>query len=521
MKQILSSIIFVTLIISILSTAPTAQTTPMAAPVTTTTATAPTAAITTVTVRKIPDGKTSTVPAFEKNGLIYVSMPAFADIVGFKHSQSVFSNKSVFSNDRGSITFIQDNLFYRVDTATSIIPYPPIRRESALYLPAPYLVKVFGTKHSGALGWNAQTSTITVNSLKYNVLSVSGAVKQNGTLISIVLADSLSYEYTYYHPNLAINFGAGSIDPKAVKRSLRAGVVDSSFTLQYDESAQVSFILNQAVEPPYIEYSAKTRTLMISLKPKIEQKKPKSAVTQAPIDASLIRTVVLDPGHGGKDPGAIGPTGVMEKNIVLGIGLELRTMLEKAGFKVFMTRDKDVFIPLGDRTRFANEKKADLFVSIHADAVGGDVKKRDAARGYKVYFLSQAKNEEDKMVAMRENAVIELEDKAKRTNYDALQDVLVSITGAEYLRESQDLCIFIEQSLGANVKKIPRLQLGVGQANFWVLNGAYMPSVLIEVGFISNTEEEKLLSDKRIQFQQAAALSEAIVKFKQQFEGGQ
>jgi N-acetylmuramoyl-L-alanine amidase len=138
-----------------------------------------------------------------------------------------------------------------------------------------------------------------------------------------------------------------------------------------------------------------------------------------------------------------------------------------------------------------------------------------------VYFLSQAKNEEDKMVAMRENAVIELEDKNKRTNYDALQDVLISIAGAEYLRESQDLCIFIEQSLGANVKQIPRLQLGVGQANFWVLNGAYMPSVLIEVGFISHTEEEKLLSDKRVQYQQASALSEAIVQFKQQFEGGQ
>jgi len=505
MKKILSRIIFAMLVIS---TASIAQ------------STAP-AQITTVTVRKAPEGKSSSIPAFEKNGMIYVSIPAFAEIAGFKHTQSVFSNKSVYSNDRGSLTFIQDNLFYRVDTVMNIIPYPPVRKESALYLPAPYLVKVFSAKYSGLLGWNAKASTITVNSLKYNVLSISSAVKQNGTLISIALADSLSYESTYYHPNLVMNFGAGKIDPKAVKRGLRAGVVDSAFTLQYDESAQVSFILNQAVEPPYIEYSAKTRTLMISLKPKIEQKKPKSAASQVPLDASLIRTVVVDPGHGGKDPGAIGPTGVMEKTVVLGIGLELRTMLEKAGFKVFMTRDKDVFIPLRDRTKFANEKKADIFVSVHADAIAGDAKKRSATRGYKVYFLSQAKNEEDKMVAMRENAVIELEDKDKRSNYDALQDVLISIAGAEYLRESQDLAIFIEQSFGANIKQIPRLQLGVGQANFWVLNGAYMPSVLIETGFVSNTEEEKLLSDKRVQFQQAAAISEAIVKFKQQFEGGQ
>jgi N-acetylmuramoyl-L-alanine amidase len=478
-------------------------------------------ALAAVTVRKIPDGKVAAIPAFEKDSMIYVSMPAFAEQAGFKYAQSVFSSKAVFSNERGSVTFIHDNPFYRVDTVTNIIPYPPVRRESALYLPAPYLVKILGAKHPGMLGWNAQASVITVNSLKYNVLSISGEAKQNGTLVSIVLADSLPYECTYYHPNLAINFGGGRLDPKAVKRSLRGGAVDSAFTLQYGESAQVSFILNQAIEPPYIEYGAKSRTLRVSLKPKIEQKKPPAASSQVPIDASLIRTVVLDPGHGGKDPGALGPTGVMEKTVVLGIGLELRKMLEKAGFKVFMTRDKDVFIPLGDRTKFANEKKADLFVSIHADAVGGDAKRREAARGYKVYFLSQAKNEEDKMVAMRENAVIDLEDKDKRANYDALQDVLISIAGAEYLRESQDLCILMEQSLDANVKKIQRLQLGVGQANFWVLNGAYMPSVLIETAFISNSEEEKLLSDKRIQFQIATALSEAIVKFKQQFEGGQ
>jgi N-acetylmuramoyl-L-alanine amidase len=531
MKKILSSVIFAMLAISTASIAQTpaapastSTSTSTSTPSTPATVTQTPAAVATVTVRKIPEGKSSAVPAFEKNGMTYVSIPAFAELAGFKHAQSVFSAKSVYSNDRGSITFIQDNLFYRVDTATNIMPYPPIRKESALYLPAPYLVKVFGAKHSGMLVWSAQTSAITVNAFTYNVSSVSIEVKQNGTLISIVMVDSLPYECTYYHPNLAVNFGGGRLDlsqRKSVKRGSRAGVVDSMFTLQYEESAQLSFILNQVVEPPYTEYNAKTRTLMISLKPKIEQKKPKPAASQVPLDASLIRTVVLDPGHGGKDPGAIGPTGVKEKDVVLGIGLELRTMLEKAGFKVFMTRDKDIFIPLGDRTRFANEKKADLFVSIHADAVGGDAKKRSAARGYKVYFLSQAKNEEDKMVAMRENAVIELEDKDKRSNYNALPAVLISIAGAEYLRESQDLCIFIEQSLGANVKQIPRLQLGVGQANFWVLNGAYMPSVLIEVGFISNTEEEKLLSDKRTQFQQAAALSEAVVKFKQQFEGGQ
>jgi N-acetylmuramoyl-L-alanine amidase len=254
---------------------------------------------------------------------------------------------------------------------------------------------------------------------------------------------------------------------------------------------------------------------MISLRPQIEQKKT-TPPPPVKVDVPLIGTVVIDPGHGGRDPGATGPTGIMEKDVVLGIGLELKKTLEKAGIKVYMTREKDVFVPLLDRTKFANNKKADLFVSIHTNAVAGSKTRLAATKGYKIYFLSQAKNEDDKLAAMRENAVIELEEKTQ--NYDALQNVLINIAGNEYLKQSQELCIIMEQTLGSSQKRIPKLHLGVGQANFWVLNGAYMPSVLVEAGFISNPDEEKLLTDKKIQAQLAASLSDAIIKFKKQFE---
>jgi len=476
-------------------------------------------AIADVTVRKVPEGKSVSAQSFEQDGVEYVSLTDFALQAGFKQSKGIFSRKYTFSNERGAISFVHNNNFYTVDTVSAILPFPPIRRGEDLYLPVQYIVKVFGGKYSGTLRWDAQASALTVSTLAYSVLSVKSEVKQNGTLVSIALADSLPYEYTYFHPNLVVNFSGAKLDPKAVRRARGAGVVDSAFTVQHDGSAQVSFLLNQPIETPYIDYSGGKRTLVLSLKPKIEQKKVVTPAVQ-PDAGGGIRTVVIDPGHGGKDPGAIGPTGVKEKDVVLGIGLELRKMLEKSGLKVFMTRDRDVFIPLIDRTKFANEKRADIFVSIHADAIDGDKKRRDAIKGYKIYFLSQAKNEEDKMVAMRENAVIQFEDNSTKQKYDALQDMLISIAGAEYLRESQELGIIMEQTFGTAQKKIPRLQLGVGQANFWVLNGAYMPSVLVEVGFISNTEEEKLLADRRIQYQQAAALSEAIVKFKEQFETG-
>jgi N-acetylmuramoyl-L-alanine amidase len=232
-----------------------------------------------------------------------------------------------------------------------------------------------------------------------------------------------------------------------------------------------------------------------------------------------LKTIVIDPGHGGMDPGAVGPGGLEEKKIVLEIALALRDQIEKKpGLSVYLTRDRDKFIPLVDRTRFANDRKADIFVSLHANSIEGNKKRKEVTRGYKVYFLSQAKNEEDKLVAMRENAVIELEDKTHK--YDNLQDILIDMAGNEFLRESQDLSIMITETFSSSLKKIPRLHLGVGQANFWVLNGTYMPSVLIEVGFISNPEEESELKDGTVQKSIAAAIFDAIMSFKSKYEEG-
>jgi N-acetylmuramoyl-L-alanine amidase len=181
-----------------------------------------------------------------------------------------------------------------------------------------------------------------------------------------------------------------------------------------------------------------------------------------------------------------------------------------------MTRETDEFIPLRDRTKFANEKKADVFVSIHANSIEGN-KKKDATRGYKVYFLSEAKNEEDKLAAMRENAVIQLEEHAQQ-HYGNVQNILIDMVGNEYLRESQDLSITIDEVFNSSLGKIEKLNLGIGQANFWVLNGTFMPSVLIEVGFISNPREEKTLKDESFQTTMASAICDAILQFKKKME---
>lgn len=229
-----------------------------------------------------------------------------------------------------------------------------------------------------------------------------------------------------------------------------------------------------------------------------------------------IKVIVLDPGHGGADPGAIGPDGIQEKDVVLKIALDLRDQLkEKSTCTVFMTREKDEFVPLRDRTKFANDKKADLFVSIHANSVGGSKQAKLEARGYRVFFLSQAKNEQDKLAAMTENAVVELEQKPQDINF--LQNIIVEMMNNEYLTESQNLSILMEKSLAGGLKKVQKLGTGIGQAPFWVLNGAYMPAVLVETAFISNPQEEKLLTDAAFQKKIASALFDAIMDFSKKY----
>jgi N-acetylmuramoyl-L-alanine amidase len=271
---------------------------------------------------------------------------------------------------------------------------------------------------------------------------------------------------------------------------------------------------------PVAADSAPVRSPPPEASPKVQKVSRAHAVdtakrVKAPVEG--IKTVVIDPGHGGMDPGAIGPGGIQEKDIVLDIALLLRDEIKKdSKLTVYMTREKDIFIPLQDRTKFANSKKADLFVSIHANSIEGNAKKKENTKGFKIYFLSQAKNEDDKLVAMRENAVIKLEDKTSR--YDNLQDILIDMAGNEYLKESQDFSIMISETFHSYLRQIPRLQLGVGQANFWVLNGAYMPSVLIEVGFISNLKEEESLKDPLVKKSIATGIHDAIKSFRKKYE---
>jgi len=207
---------------------------------------------------------------------------------------------------------------------------------------------------------------------------------------------------------------------------------------------------------------------------------------------SAKRRIVIDAGHGGHDPGAVGPRKLYEKDVVLDIALKVRKILMADPLnEVLLTRDKDVFIPLEERTSIANRKNADLFVSIHANA-----SQNRQARGIETYLLNWTDDEEANKVAARENKISLKQMKAMNKQADTVEMILSDLNRENKRDESIKLANYIQRSMISNLdndyKNIS--DHGVKQALFYVLFGAKMPSVLVEVSFISNPEEENRLS---------------------------
>lgn len=234
----------------------------------------------------------------------------------------------------------------------------------------------------------------------------------------------------------------------------------------------------------------------------------KSKKTEKPDISSARRRIVIDAGHGGHDPGAVGPKKLYEKDVVLDIALKLKEILMRDPLnEVFLTREKDVFIPLEERTAIANKKKADLFVSIHANA-----SPRRTAKGIETYLLNWTDDEEANRVAARENAISLKKMKAMNKQMDTVETILSGLMRENKRDESIKLANYIQRSMISNLDNNYQhvLDLGVKQALFYVLFGAKMPSVLVEVSFISNPLEENLLSQDSYRSEVANAIAEGL-----------
>lgn len=223
-----------------------------------------------------------------------------------------------------------------------------------------------------------------------------------------------------------------------------------------------------------------------------------------------VQRIVLDPGHGGTDPGCVGKSGTLEKDVVLSVSRLLKTLLEKEGLEVILTRGSDIFLPVETRTVIANQKQADLFISIHANA-----SRNRKLSGIETFYLNFNQDPSVIATAARENAT-------STKNIGKMKAIIEKIIQNTKIPESKELAKDIQNNLVRSLsKKYSNINsLGVKGGPFWVLIGAEVPSVLVEISFLSNPTEEKRLKSTQYRQHIAQGIYEGIMAYKHSLEKG-
>ncbi len=354
---------------------------------------------------------------------------------------------------------------------------------------------------------------------EFNILNLAASEKVNGVLLEILVTQPLQYDIVAdQNQTVNINFFEGKLDTAFFNAQKVPDLMTWIKAYQFKNSAQLSFRIRR----PFVSFTH----LLIDHPPRIQvsllqEIMPGDSVESASVDSlpdkkgmmnDPIDLIVIDPGHGGEDSGAVGKNGLLEKEITLDIANRLSQLLKKdRELEVILTRDKDVLIPLEERAEIANQKQADIFISIHANS-----SKKRSARGCETYFLSAAKNDEARAAAALENSSIRFERVENQSwNPEDLEFMLMDLVQSEFLLESSDLAGMIQNRL-KNELSVPGR--GINQAGFVVLSKAYMPAVLVETAFISNQKEEALLMQSSFLQKTALAIFGSIKEFKTKYE---
>jgi N-acetylmuramoyl-L-alanine amidase len=294
-------------------------------------------------------------------------------------------------------------------------------------------------------------------------------------------------------------------------QTLKKNGIDKIKLAQYNTNTLRLVIQNSSkISIRFKKYNEKLVITMLPTTLPSKKSRYKKVVTpRKTIPSRLDRNkiIVIDPGHGGKDPGAVGYKRYREKIVVLQIAKKLKKILRNRGYKVYMTRDTDKFIKLRNRTRFANKKKADLFISIHANSVAK--KNAHRAHGIECYFLDKSRSSRAKKVAASENKA-----DMKDMGFYGKTSFLNTLNSHNIVAANK-LAIDLQRSaLGALKKSFKGVKdAGVRQGPFWVLVGAQMPAVLVEVGFISNPKEAKRLVNRKYQNTMAIGLANGVERY--------
>lgn len=420
------------------------------------------------------------------------------------------------------LSLFYDSPFIRYDTEVYNLVFPVLLHGGDAALPVATSAELVADLLGLQYQWEPEGQVLKFFKQGGEVSTISAQQKRNGLIIDIYTGGPVSYEvYQSMDDWLNIMVPGGHVRDLRFDRKPYSRYIWEFKTYQFEESGQISFRLRPGrvrfehrllTHPDRIQVTLIDTTFALDSSFAPGLLVPEGGETGRGLETDPIDVIVIDAGHGGDDFGAVGPRGTREKDVVLAIALELAKLLnEDPDFRVILTRDDDRFIPLKRRADIANEANADLFISLHANSAP-----RKTARGFETFFLAAAKSDEGRATAQLENASLRFEESGDNEFAGADIDfILTDLLQNQFLVESATLAESIQREMAKSVKAPDR---GVNQAGFVVLYHAYMPSVLVETGFISNRDEEVWLSREASQKRIAEAVYRSVVAFRNQYE---
>jgi N-acetylmuramoyl-L-alanine amidase len=400
-----------------------------------------------------------------------------------------------------------------VDGDLRLLSSPALLEDGRWLVPVDAVPRLLGPLLGRRADWRAASRVLVIGNVSVPRVAVTTYLSADVARVVFEASEKVPFRVEQEAGRVKVTVARDLVDVTFQQQRLTGGIVDSVQFLGGRENLFAVTLGRRFKEMKAVEQDSPPRLVLDFQGPPgpvaPEAPAASAAAARPPVASDGgIRTVVIDPGHGGDETGAQGPGGALEKDIALQIARRLRAMLVNSlGLQVFLTRDGDQYVELDDRTAVANNYKADLFVSIHANA-----SRARGAAGTEVYFLSyQASDEESRRVAQAEGAIAPPTDLMPAAAPDVAL-ILWDMAQAEHLEESSTLASRMQEELAVARGSEGR---GVKQAPFRVLVGAAMPAVLVEVAFISNPEEEKLLTSEAFQSKVASALTRGIARYRQ------
>ena len=461
------------------------------------------------------------VESFDHNGIDYISLSELANIIGGTVDWKTVGHLVDYSDPGYKFEFLLDAPYFRLNDTSYNMVYDAVLREGQLFVPAVTFLPFLDRVANQRVLWIEDQKIIRIESDYFNVTDLSVQSKANGLLIEIYLAAPVSYDIFVTEGdwlNVSIRDARINRNRILARKNPRFMYALKVHQVQ-NNTGQISMRLRRKVEKWQHKIAQDPLRIQITIADVNFDMDTIEPVSVGPDDK--IDVVVVDAGHGGKDYGAIGPSGTREKDIALSIAKRLANMIRKEKiFKVIMTRDRDETVTLEERARIANEANADLFISIHANASP----KRHAS-GWNVFFLAPALNDSARAVEQLENSVFlrdsfrdsddEDDEHLSMASTNHIGSIISEMIQTEFHAESNDFAGMISREFRRRLDIPAR---GVDQAGFFVLNKVFTPSVLVETGFISNRSEERTLKGKKHQEAVARGIYEAIKRFKQRYE---